>query len=68
MQSIITYWRNEQGQLHRLDGPAIEWRSIKEWYVNGIKYSKQDHIIAVVMFLLDCNEEAANLMLELFND
>jgi hypothetical protein len=31
-----TEWRNEEGLLHRLDGPAIEYTSgSKEWYVNG---------------------------------
>jgi hypothetical protein len=29
-------WRNEYGQLHRLDGPAVEWADgEKEWWVNG---------------------------------
>jgi len=28
-------WRNEDGELHREDGPAIEWASgSKEWWVN----------------------------------
>lgn len=30
------YWRNEEGQLHREDGPAIEGvYGTKEWYING---------------------------------
>lgn len=30
------FWRNEKGQLHREDGPAIEYASgQKEWYLNG---------------------------------
>jgi hypothetical protein len=30
------YWRNEKGELHRLDGPAIEFvNGDKNWYVNG---------------------------------
>lgn len=29
-------YHNEYGQLHREDGPAIEWADgIKEWYLNG---------------------------------
>ena len=31
-----TEWCNEEGLLHRLDGPAIEYTSgTKDWYVNG---------------------------------
>ena len=30
------WYRNEQGQLHRTDGPAVEWADgSKEWWVNG---------------------------------
>jgi len=30
------YWRNEKGQIHRLDGPAVEYNNgDKEWYQNG---------------------------------
>jgi hypothetical protein len=29
-------WRNERGQLHRKDGPAVEYVSgTKEWWKNG---------------------------------
>jgi hypothetical protein len=32
-------WRNEQGQLHREDGPAIEWANGgKYWYLNGKRH------------------------------
>jgi hypothetical protein len=32
-------FRNEQGYLHRIDGPAIEWKSgHKEWYINGQRH------------------------------
>ena len=28
--------RNEKGQLHRVDGPAVEWPDgTREWWVNG---------------------------------
>ena len=30
-----TEWRNEAGELHRLDGPAVEYAGgTKEWWVN----------------------------------
>jgi hypothetical protein len=30
------YWRRNNGCLHRLDGPAIEWNNgQKEWWQNG---------------------------------
>jgi len=33
---VKTEWRNVQGYLHRLDGPAREWADgRKEWYQNG---------------------------------
>ena len=30
-------YKNKLGQLHRTDGPAVEWRSDdhKEWWING---------------------------------
>lgn len=31
-----TEWRNERGELHRVDGPAYEnIRGYKGWYING---------------------------------
>jgi hypothetical protein len=31
-----TEWRNEHGQIHRLDGPAIIWMDdLQYWWVNG---------------------------------
>lgn len=30
-------WDNEQGDLHRIDGPAVEWTDgDKWWYIDGI--------------------------------
>jgi hypothetical protein len=30
-----TEWRNEKGQWHREDGPAVEWSNgDEEWYIN----------------------------------
>ncbi len=34
-----TEWRNEQGRLHRTDGPAAERPAgTKEWWVNGLRH------------------------------
>jgi hypothetical protein len=34
-----TEWRNEQGQRHREDGPAIDYEDDeKEWYINGKRH------------------------------
>lgn len=31
-----TVWRNQADELHRVDGPAIEWHDgYKEWYLHG---------------------------------
>ena len=33
------YWRNKEGKLHRIDGPAIEHRNgNKAWYQMGLKH------------------------------
>ena len=29
-------WRNKNGELHRLDGPAFEGAGGKRWYLNGV--------------------------------
>jgi len=32
-------WFNKQNQLHRLDGPAVEWvNGDEEWWVNGQRH------------------------------
>ena len=32
-------WFNKQGDLHREDGPALEWATgRKEWYLNGNRH------------------------------
>ena len=37
-------YRNENGQLHREDGPAIEYSSgYKSWYLNGIRYTEDQY-------------------------
>ena len=36
-------WYNEKNQLHRLNGPAIEWADgTKEWYVEGKRMTKKE--------------------------
>ena len=36
-------YRNEKGELHRLDGPAVEFSNgNKWWYLNYIKYSEEE--------------------------
>jgi hypothetical protein len=33
------YWRNKEGLLHRLDGPAIEWSDgTQMWFINGQRH------------------------------
>ncbi len=33
------FWRNRQGKLHRLDGPAAEYiDGEKHWYQNGLRH------------------------------
>ena len=36
-------YRNELGQLHREDGPAIEYaEGYKFWFINGKEHTKQE--------------------------
>lgn len=38
-------WRNEHNQIHRLDGPAIEYlNGHKEWCLNGIHLREEEFI------------------------
>ena len=36
-------WLLPNGKFHREDGPAIIFSGREYWYLNGIKYSKQEH-------------------------
>jgi hypothetical protein len=56
------------GKRHRLDGAAVEGLSVKEWWVNGEQYSKNDFPIIVIKFLLNCDEKIAETILELLNE
>jgi hypothetical protein len=38
-------FRNENGKLHRLDGPAYEFPTCPEnniWYIDGVSYGRGD--------------------------
>lgn len=46
MNKKFKVWRNEKEELHREDGPAVVYpRGTKEWWLNGIKYSKEEYKI-----------------------
>lgn len=39
-------WFNKKGQLHREDGPAVEWavgnqHTKNQWHINGVEFSKE---------------------------
>jgi hypothetical protein len=35
----VRYYKNEQGKVHREDGPAVIFKSgTKLWYYNGVKH------------------------------
>ena len=37
------YYYNDNGELHREDGPAIKRKDgTEEWYRNGVRYSRLD--------------------------
>ena len=39
-------WRNEKGQKHREDGPAVEYADGgKDWHLNDIQYTEQEFLI-----------------------
>ena len=38
-----TEWLNENGNLHRTDGPAIEWADgAKAWYIDGEELTQSE--------------------------
>jgi hypothetical protein len=40
----IKVWKLPNGQLHRQDGPAVEYNNgSKSWWLNGIKYTEQKY-------------------------
>lgn len=37
------FWKNKEGKLHRIGGPAIEWANGGgEWWINGKHYTEQE--------------------------
>ena len=41
------------GKLHRLDGPAIEYRDgTKAWYINGKEFTELEHKLLIDMMKL----------------
>ena len=39
----VKRWHNENGELHRLDGPAIEYASgAKEWYIEDVYHTETE--------------------------
>ena len=51
------YWYNEYHQLHRIDGPAIEWNNgHKEWWINGRLHRDNDLPIieCILMVIKNC--------------
>ena len=50
----ITSYKNEKGQWHREDGPAVEWPDGDVWYyLNGVAYSKKDWEEEVIKIRLE---------------
>ena len=42
-------WRNQKGQLHRLDGPACEYANGEKcWYINGIQYTEEEFNLMLI--------------------
>jgi hypothetical protein len=37
-----TEYYNEQGQYHRLDGPAVEWNNGDKWWIINGKNHRED--------------------------
>lgn len=53
-------WFNKKGQLHREDGPAIEWLvcnqlTQNEWHLDGVKLSKEQFDTQIAKIQLNKN-------------
>ena len=33
------------GLRHRVDGPAVKWFAYKRWYINGKRYTEEEHAL-----------------------
>jgi hypothetical protein len=43
LKDITNSWRVNRN-LHREDGPAVEWNNgDKSWYLNGVEYTEQEY-------------------------
>lgn len=57
------------GQLHRLDGPAVEYADgSKEWYINHKKCTEEDYPRAVMQHVLSVTSDVANILLDCMKD
>jgi len=44
----IKRWFNENGELHRLDGPAVIGHGYESWYVNGKRHRDNGPAVSIV--------------------
>jgi hypothetical protein len=45
VSKFVTKWYNENDQLHREDGPAIEYSDgFKYWYLDGLKLTEEEFL------------------------
>ena len=62
VDEICTVWRNAKGQLHRTDGPAIEFSNgSKEWYIDGDLLDESELLAKMEMKGLTMDEIAEKL-------
>jgi len=48
------FYSNRQGQIHRLDGPAVEWSNGEgSWHINYKPYNKTKHNRLVLFCVLE---------------
>lgn len=40
----------KNGRIHREDGPAIIFYSDEEWFVDGVKYDRSEHLLALIRY------------------
>ena len=49
-----TRYYNSNDDLHRIDGPAYEWKlGVKEWWIYDVEYSKPSHNRLVLFCILE---------------
>jgi hypothetical protein len=45
------FWKNKEGKLHRLDGPAVDYvDGRKQWYKNGLRHRLDGPAVEVVSY------------------